>query len=75
MIPAEQVQREIYAYRLKLHALAMRYEASERSLVASEAQTHGDALVCLMEESPLDQREPINYLVDRYEALRIASVD
>jgi hypothetical protein len=47
---------------------------SGRSPIAKEAQTHADALVCLMEESPLPQRKAINYLVDRYEALRIASL-
>jgi hypothetical protein len=75
MIAKEQTQREIVAYRLKLYALAQRFEAGERSQIAVEAQQHADALGCLMEESPIEQREAIDYLVDRYEALRIASVD
>jgi hypothetical protein len=75
MIATEQLQREIVEYRLKLHALAQRYEAGERSQVAVEAQRCSDALICLMEESAPTDREPIDYLIDRYEALRIASVD
>jgi hypothetical protein len=75
MLPAEQVDWEVVGYRLKLHALALRYETGERSLVVAEAQQHADALTCLMEESPIERREAINYLIDRYEALRISSVD
>jgi hypothetical protein len=44
-------------------------------LIAAEAQNYADALTCLLEESPLGKREKIDYLIDRYEALRINGVD
>ena len=61
---------EIVAYRLKLLALFDRYAAGARSLIAVEAQQYADALTCLLEEAPLTKREKIDYLIDRYEALR-----
>ena len=73
MLTVGAVTREILAYRLKLEALLVRFDAGERSTVASEAQALSDALVCLMEESPLRERATIDYLVDRYEALRISA--
>jgi hypothetical protein len=74
MIPDDQVRREIIAYRLKLYALFARYTGGDRSTVAAEAQQHADELTCLMEEAPLSQRAAIDYLIDRYEALRASSV-
>lgn len=66
---------EIAAYQLKLMALADRYAAGARSLIAHEAQNRADALTCLLEEAPLRKREKIDYLIDRYEALRIGCLD
>lgn len=75
MLDAGQVIAEITAYRLKLLAMTDRYTAGERSRLAGEAQEHADALVCLMEESPLEHRAEIDYLIDRYETLRISCMD
>ena len=71
MLEAAQVDREVIGYRMKLVALADRFAAGERSTIAAEAQAHADALVCLMEEAPLTKRRKIDYLIDRYEALRL----
>lgn len=71
MLSSEQVVRELAAYRLKLLALGDRFAAGERSALAPEAQSCGDDLVCLMEEAPLEYRKAIDYLVDRYESLRV----
>ena len=62
---------EIVTYRLKLLALSDRYAAGARALIALEAQQCADALICLLEEAPLSKREKIDYLIDRYEDLRI----
>ena len=67
---AEQIAREVVAYRLKLLALSTRYTGGERTLVGQEALAGADALTCLLEEAPLEQRRAIDYLIDRYEALR-----
>lgn len=72
MLDATKVDEELVGYRMKLMALASRYEAGERSTIAAEAQDCGDALICLMEEAPVAKREAVDYLVDRYEALRIS---
>lgn len=32
-----------------------------------------DALICLLEEAPFRKRKEIDYLIDRYEALRTAA--
>lgn len=72
MLSRQQVFIEVAAYRLKLLALSDRFAAGERSTVAGEAQSCADALVCLLEEAPLSARPPIDYLIDRYEALRRA---
>lgn len=72
MLEAAQVDREIIGYRMKLVALYDRFEAGERSTIATEAQAHSDALICLMEESPLAKRRKIDHLIDRYEALRVS---
>ena len=50
--------------------LSDRYGLGERTSLLAEAQKCGDALVCLMEEAPLGQRERIDYLIDRFESLR-----
>ena len=70
---AAQVDREVIGYRMKLVALSDRFAAGDRSAIAAEAQADADALVCLMEEAPLRKRSKIDYLIDRYEALRDAS--
>jgi len=70
MLEGPQVDREVIGYRMKLVALLDRYMAGERSLVAAEAQSNADALICLLEEAPLTKRAEIDYLIDRYEALR-----
>jgi hypothetical protein len=70
MFDEAATEREVIAYRLKLLALADRYAAGARSLIAAEAQQCADALICLLEEAPLDKREKIDRLIDRYEALR-----
>lgn len=70
MLEGAQVDREIVGYRMKLVALLNRFMAGERSLVAIEAQAHADALICLMEEAPLQRRAAIDYLIDRCESLR-----
>lgn len=62
---------EIAAYQLKLLALSDRYAAGARSLLALEAQRCADALTCLLEEVPLSKQARVDYLIDRYEALRI----
>jgi hypothetical protein len=69
MLDAASVDREVVAYRLKLLALGDRFAAGERSTVRVKALTCADALTCLLEEAPLEQREAVDYLVDRYEAL------
>lgn len=74
MLPCAQVLEEIVAYRLKLLALGDRYLAGERTTVGAEARACGDALICLMEEAPLEQSGAIDYLIDRYEALRASSL-
>lgn len=70
MLEAAKVDREIIGYRMKLFALSARFQDGERSSIAAEAQALADALVCLMEEAPLRKRKKIDYLIDRYEALR-----
>jgi hypothetical protein len=70
MLKDAQVAEEIAAYRLKLDALLRRFEAGERTTLELEAQAHADALICMMEEAPFAHRPAIDYLVDRYEALR-----
>jgi hypothetical protein len=70
MLAPEQVAREIAAYRLKLLALGDRYLAGERSTLGAETLACADALTCLLEEAPPEQRPAIDYLIDRYEALR-----
>lgn len=75
MMEAAAVDREIIAYRMKLFALLDRFTAGERALIAMEAQAHADALICLMEEAPVEKRAKIDHLVDRYESLRIASAN
>lgn len=72
MLEPATIDRELIGYRMKLWALASRYDAGERSAVAVEAQDHADALVCLMEEAPLEKRAKIDGLIDRYEALRVS---
>ena len=72
MLDDIETEREVAGYRLKLLALVDRYETGARSLVAAEARECADALICLMEEAPLGKRASIDYLVDRYEALRIS---
>ena len=71
MFDDAQTEAELVSYRQKLLALVDRYAAGARSLVAVEAQQCSDALICLLEEAPLGRREEIDYLIDRYEALRI----
>ena len=66
-----QTEAEIVSYRQTLLALIDRYAAGARSLVAVEAQQCSDALICLLEEAPLARRQEIDYLIDRYEALRL----
>lgn len=75
MLNAEQVEWEISAYREKLVATSDRYQSGERANLVAELQRYGDALVCLMEEAPLDQRERIDTLIDRVEALRISCMN
>lgn len=70
-----KVTEEIIGYRMKLVALSARFEAGERSSISSEAQNHADALTCLMEVAPLAKRTAIDYLIDRYETLRIHSAN
>jgi hypothetical protein len=70
MLPATQVVRELVAYRLKLLVLNDRFFAGDRTAVGYEACECGDALICLMEEAPIEWRKSIDYLIDRYEALR-----
>ena len=72
MFDEVDTEYEIVAYRLKLLALADRYAAGARSLIAVEAQQCADALICLLEEGPLGKRQKIDHLIDRYEALRIS---
>ena len=72
MMEAAWVDREVVGYRMKLVALLDRFMAGERSLIAIEAQAHADALICLMEESPLPKRAKIDHLIDRYESLRVS---
>ena len=74
MFDAATTDREIIAYRLKLIALGNRYLAGERSTVRAEAQDCSDALICLMEEAPIEKRQTIDHLIDRFEALRISSL-
>lgn len=64
-------RRELASYRLKLIALSDRYASGARTLIAKEAQDGADALTCLLEEAPLHLREKVDYLLDRYENLRI----
>jgi len=75
MLDDADIERQIAAYRLKLVALADRHAAGARSLIAVEAQECADALICLLEEAPLGQRTRIDYLIDRYEALRVSCVN
>ncbi len=70
-LDAATTERELTAYRLKLIALSDRYAAGARTLIAEEAQACADALTCLLEEAPLHLRGKIDYLIDRYESLRI----
>jgi hypothetical protein len=74
MLSAEVVVHQTAIYLLKLMALLERYDAGERTAVATEAQADADALICLMEDAPPEHREAIDYLIDRYEALRASSV-
>lgn len=71
MFDDAHTQREIAAYQLRLLTLADRFGAGARSLIAVEAQQCADALTCLLEEAPLGKRAQIEYLIDRYETLRI----
>lgn len=57
MLSRSKVADEIAAFRLKLGALHARYLDGERGGVVEEARSCGDALVCLMEEAPLELRE------------------
>ena len=75
MLEGATVDREVIGYRMKLFALLDRFIAGERSVIAREAQAHADALMCLMEEAPLQKRAKIDNLIDRYESLRLASGD
>lgn len=70
MLEPAAVDREIIAYRMKLFVLVERYRAGERRLLERDARHCADALICLMEEAPLRQRQATDYLVDRYESLR-----
>jgi hypothetical protein len=72
MLTADQVEWEIAAYGEKLLKLSDRYGAGERSAMVAELQQNGDALICLLEEAPLEQRERVDNLIDRYESLRIS---
>jgi len=72
MLESDQVVREIAAYSLKLLALSDRFLAGERTALGAEARSCADALTCLLEESPLAHRATIDYMLDRYEALRAA---
>jgi hypothetical protein len=73
MLEGATVDREVIGYRMKLVALLDRITAGgERSLIAIEAQAHADALICLMEKAPLRKRAKIDYLIDRYESLRVS---
>jgi hypothetical protein len=72
MLTAGQVDLQFTAYSVKLLALNDRFRRGERSAVAVEAQSLADDLICLLEEAPLEKRERIDHLIDRYEALRIS---
>lgn len=70
MLDHAKVDEEVAAYRRKLSLLLRRFHTGELTAVGEEAQAGGDALICLMEGAPLEQRETIDYLIDRFEALR-----
>lgn len=70
MLARDVVNEEIAAFRNRLSDLLRRFHAGELTGVGIEAQAGADALMCLMEEAPLERREPIDYLIDRYEAPR-----
>jgi hypothetical protein len=69
----DEIDLELVAYQVKLLGLTDRYAAGARSVIAREAQSYSDALICLMEVAPLDKRGRIDHLIDQYEALRVNS--
>lgn len=71
MLDDLSVEEEIASYRLRLLALGDRFRRGDRSAVGVEAQSLADDLICLLEEAPLEKRQRIDHLIDRYEALRI----
>lgn len=72
MLTAATVEAEIEGYQEKLLQLSEAFAAGERSSIIRFAQYDADALTCMLEEAPLEQRPRIDYLIDRFEALRIS---
>ena len=70
-----EVDREIARYQTALMDLLSRFEIGERGGVGREATTLSDELICLLEEAPESRRVEVDYLIDRFEALRISSLD
>lgn len=70
-----EVNREITQYRASLMRLLSRFEIGERASVGIEAMALSDELICLLEEAPRSKRTEVDYLIDRFEALRISCLD
>lgn len=70
MLSSQETIRELSAYRLKLLVLGDRFATGERTTVGAEALSAADALTCLLEEAPPEHAGAVDYLIDRYEALR-----
>jgi len=75
MLDEASVEAELVVYQLKLMKLVDRFGLGERSSLLVASQACEDALICLVEEAPSDQRKQIEYLAERFGALRLSCLN